>query len=183
MSDSYLSNRAGDAAAREREKMRAMLVELQAEVARLSALINNPHTEEFTRSVKLEAAHQQERWGTDHDAGKGAADWFWLLGYLSGKALQAARTVEAEPSLVTSEEADEFAIALDAGRWRMPETGDVVEELRDLLQAFVRVREDEARDEARMKLLHHIITTAAACQNWHANVSGSNTSMRPGLKP
>ena len=27
------------------------------------------------------------RWGNDGDAGKTDADWFWLIGYLAGKAL------------------------------------------------------------------------------------------------
>lgn len=31
------------------------------------------------------------------------------------------------------------------------------------------------------KILHHIITTAAACLNWHAMETGDSISMRPGL--
>lgn len=62
----------------------------KAEFERLDALINDPEIDDFLRGVRLEAAHQRERWGQDHDAGKAAADWFWLLGYLSGKALAAA---------------------------------------------------------------------------------------------
>ena len=61
--------------------------DLRAEVARLDALINNPHTNDFLEAVRTEAAHQRERWGTDHDAGKADEDWFWLIGYLAGKAL------------------------------------------------------------------------------------------------
>lgn len=100
-----------------------------AEVERLRRLIDNPHTNDFLEAVRTEAAHQRERWGAKHDAGKGAPDWFWLLGYLAGKAMHA---------------------------WRV---GDVE------------------------KLKHHIITTAAACLNWHANVSGTSTAMRPGIDP
>jgi TnpA family transposase len=37
--------------------------------------------------VRNEALHQRERWGVDQDGGKADADWFWLLGYLAGKAL------------------------------------------------------------------------------------------------
>ncbi|UZZ09013.1 hypothetical protein NDO41_16590 [Ectopseudomonas mendocina] len=55
----------------------------------LDALINTPHTDEWFDAVRLEAAHQIQRWGTDHDAGKQPADWFWLLGYLSQKAMTA----------------------------------------------------------------------------------------------
>lgn len=94
------------------------------ELERLHALINNPHTADFVEAVKSEAAHQRERWSVEHDAGKTDADWFWLIGYLAGKALH------------------------------KPE-----------------------------KQLHHIITTAAACLNWHANKTGASTSMRPGIAP
>jgi hypothetical protein len=97
---------------------------LQAEVDRLRSLINTPHTNDFLNAVRLEAAHQRERWSVEHDAGKTDADWFWLIGYLAGKALN------------------------------KPE-----------------------------KQLHHIITTAAACLNWHANKTGASTSMRPGIEP
>lgn len=61
--------------------------QLQADVVRLDALINNPHTANFLEAVRTEAAHQRERWGSDQDAGKSDADWFWLIGYLAGKAL------------------------------------------------------------------------------------------------
>ncbi len=97
-----------------------------AEVKRLDALINNPHTENFLESVRLEAAHQRERWGAKHDAGKQASDWFWLIGYLAGKAIR-------------------------------PE-------------------------QPEQKRLHHIITTAAACLNWHANVTGHSDAMKPGAE-
>ena len=56
----------------------------------LVALINTPLTADFIEGVKIEAAHQRERWGTDHDGGKTSADWFWLIGYLAGKALHSA---------------------------------------------------------------------------------------------
>lgn len=54
---------------------------------RLRALIDTPEILDFVRAVQLEAVHQRERWGSDHDAGKTDADWFWLIGYLAGKAL------------------------------------------------------------------------------------------------
>lgn len=59
----------------------------QAEIARLSGLLNTPELHDFAKAVVLEAAHQRERWASDHDAGKTAPDWFWLVGYLAGKAL------------------------------------------------------------------------------------------------
>jgi hypothetical protein len=101
----------------------------ESEVQRLHTLIHNPHTDGFLESVRIESAHQRERWGSDHDAGKTVADWFWLLGYLGGKAIAA---------------------------WKADD---------------------------RAKYLHHIVTTSAACLNWHAHETGESTSMRPGIAP
>lgn len=76
---------------------KALLKELDAQVAahqetqaKLDATLlalNTPEILDFVKAVPLEAAHQRERWGSEHDAGKAAADWFWLVGYLAGKAL------------------------------------------------------------------------------------------------
>lgn len=33
------------------------------------------------------------------------------------------------------------------------------------------------------KKLHHVITTAAVCLNWHANLTGASRAMRPGIAP
>lgn len=98
------------------------------ELERLRALLNTPELHDFSKGVVLEATHQRERWSTDNDAGKQPADWFWLLGYLGGKALRAHIDGDTE------------------------------------------------------KALHHTISTAAACANWHAAVLGK-TSMRPGIEP
>lgn len=56
---------------------------------RLIALVNTPELDKFLRAVHLEAVHQVERWGTADDRAKRPADWFWLVGYLAGKALHA----------------------------------------------------------------------------------------------
>lgn len=61
------------------------------ELVRLDALINTPHTASFDTAVELEAAHQQDRWGVDGDAGKKPEDWMWLVGILAGKAVEASR--------------------------------------------------------------------------------------------
>lgn len=63
--------------------------QLRAELEEAKRLLNTPEILDFTRAVQLEAAHQRARWGNDHDAGKTDADWFWLIGYLGGKALRA----------------------------------------------------------------------------------------------
>lgn len=101
----------------------------QNRIEELEATLNTPEVRSFMDGVNNEAAHQRARWGVEHDAGKSAADWFWLLGYVAGKALQADKVGDTE------------------------------------------------------KLLHHIVTTAAVCANWHLNVSGADTSMRPGIEP
>jgi hypothetical protein len=90
-------------------------------------LINVPHTEDYFEAVKLEAAHQIQRWGSEHDEGKTPDSWFWLLGRLSGKALTAFLLGDNE------------------------------------------------------KGKHHIISSSAMLLNWHRNVTGDNTSMRPGI--
>lgn len=65
----------------------------------LEAMVNNPHTDEFLPAVKLEAAHQRDRWGEAHDRGKSAENWFWLVGYLAGKCLRAVITGDREKAL------------------------------------------------------------------------------------
>lgn len=66
------------------------LLAARAERDRLLAVVNSPEVVNFLRGVHLEAVHQVERWGTAHDRAKRPADWFWLVGYLAGKALHAA---------------------------------------------------------------------------------------------
>jgi hypothetical protein len=102
------------------------ILALKERNAALDALLNTPELVDFAKAVHLEAAHQIQRWGSDHDAGKEPEDWFWLVGYLAGKALHAIKSGNAE------------------------------------------------------KALHHLITTAAALNNWHAQVLGKS-NMRPGL--
>jgi hypothetical protein len=66
-------------------------VPLEAELARLRALLNTPEVLSFMKGVQLEAIHQVERWGTADDRAKRPEDWFWLVGYLAGKALHAQK--------------------------------------------------------------------------------------------
>lgn len=100
--------------------------ELVAEVERLHGLINNPHTEQFLKAVRLEAAHQRERWGDAHDRQKSDADFFWTLGWLAGKAV---------------------------------------------------------RFESQEKRLHHIVTSAALCLNWHRLAKESAAPAKNGGTP
>lgn len=66
------------------------------ELLRLRALINNPETQDYLKGVEAEAAHQQERWGSGHDAGKADADWVFLIGFLLGKSVQAFKAGDEE---------------------------------------------------------------------------------------
>lgn len=49
--------------------------------------INTPYIEDFITGVASEIAYQRETWGAAHDRSKSAENWFWLVGYLAGKAL------------------------------------------------------------------------------------------------
>lgn len=83
-----------DLAERTRERDEAI-----AKWVSLEKKLNTPELHDFSAAVTLEAAHQRERWGSEHDAGKEPADWFWLLGYLSGKALRAHMSGDLEKAL------------------------------------------------------------------------------------
>lgn len=63
---------------------------LRAEIAELKRQINTPETMDFVLGLQLESTHQRYRWGADHDEGKSAFDWFWLIGYLAQKAAESA---------------------------------------------------------------------------------------------
>lgn len=78
------------------EPAKSGIAALKNEAERLRALLNTPEVENFDKAVPLEAAHQQERWGSAHDAGKEPEDWFWLVGYLAGKALAAYKAGNSE---------------------------------------------------------------------------------------
>ena len=67
-----------------------------SELDRQHKLLNTPEVKDFARAVVLEAAHQVQRWGEWHDRAKKPEDWFWLIGYLAGKALAAAKTDDPE---------------------------------------------------------------------------------------
>lgn len=93
-------------AADELEKLEAERDQLRAErdAAQLAyegalAKLNAPELRDFAQAVVLEAAHQRERWGVDHDAGKAPADWYWLLGWLAGKAVHALAAGNVDKAL------------------------------------------------------------------------------------
>lgn len=69
---------------------------LQSELTKARELLNTPHTDDWFEGVRLEAGRQIGRWGTEHDAGKAPADWFWLIGYLAQKAMIAQMSGDEE---------------------------------------------------------------------------------------
>lgn len=50
-----------------------------------------PELEDFAKGVVIEAQHQRQRWGDEHDSEKEPEEWFWLVGYLAGKGLRSQR--------------------------------------------------------------------------------------------
>jgi hypothetical protein len=104
-------------------------IRMEAWALRVAAKVNSPETEDWMAGVPLEAEHQIERWGSAHDIGKTAWDWYWLIGHLAQKAAVAALFGNIE------------------------------------------------------KAKHHTISTAAALLNWHRNLTGESTAMRPGIDP
>jgi hypothetical protein len=149
--------------------------------------INTPEIHDFLAAVENEALHQRERWGSEHDAGKTDADWFWLIGYLAGKALHAGKG-ELLPRyrhvkrggiyevIATAE--DENNRGTDLVIYRGESDHKIFS--RPAVQ-FYDGRFERMAIEPNDKLLHHIITTAAACLNWHAYKTGSYKAMRPGI--
>ncbi len=75
---------------------------LAKELRRLKSLIWTPHTDNFLEAVRIEAAHQKERWGDDHDKMKEDQDWFWTLGWLAGKAVRSESQKKRLHHIVTS---------------------------------------------------------------------------------
>lgn len=52
----------------------------------IRAMIYNPEVESFLTGVLIEVEHQKDRW-KDSDPMKSDADWYWLIGWLGGKAV------------------------------------------------------------------------------------------------
>jgi hypothetical protein len=61
--------------------------DLEVEAMEAFDLLNNPIVLDFLDGARAEVAHQIQRWGTVGDRAKEPQDWFWLVGYLAGKAL------------------------------------------------------------------------------------------------
>lgn len=66
------------------------LTRLRQRIQQLEQERDTPQTQNFLEAVKHEAWHQRYRWQQD-DQNKTHAQWFWLVGYLAGKALHDVR--------------------------------------------------------------------------------------------
>lgn len=91
---------------------------LRAENARLTGLLNTPEIKDFATAVQLEAAHQRERWAPNHDAAKTDDDWFWLIGYLAGKALHTPIRKDFAGQQTYVEQRDEVVFGLSSDEVR-----------------------------------------------------------------
>lgn len=65
------------------------MAERDAFKAAVHGYINTPQSADFVEAAQVEAQHQRDRWGADHDAGKRPEDWIALVTYLLGKATKA----------------------------------------------------------------------------------------------
>lgn len=72
---------------------------LARRVQELEQQLNTPELQDFAAGVVSEAQHQRARWGSEHNAGKTAADWFWLIGYLAQKAMYAQLSGDTDKAL------------------------------------------------------------------------------------
>lgn len=143
------------------------LAKLRARVAELEAKLNTPEIVDFAKAVELEAAHQRERWGSAHDAGKTDADWFWLIGYLSGKALH-------------NPPPDTNACGCPTNNQLLQALGITVPP--EMAASADGLATGHLKRCFTEKKLHRIVTIAAAAANWHAAILGL-TNMRPGIEP
>lgn len=132
------------------DELREQLAEMTAERDRLLAMINTPELVDFPRAVYLESVHQLHRWGAEDRSSKTPQEWFWLVGYLGGRALGHHKEAERLEELAAS------STEVDAAQLR-PQI-----------------------DHHRKKATHHVITMAAAASHWHADVLRRFTGMKPG---
>lgn len=130
----------------ELEEMSRQADEWRRRAQELDTLINSPLTADFLRAVKLEAAHQVERWGADDRAKKSEVDWLWLITYLAAKVIVGKNSVP-------------FPGGLESARVIADDTRAGAQ----FQLNYVATSDDEE------KRAHRIITIAAAALNWYRN--------------
>lgn len=65
-------------------------------VMRLDDLINSPELQDFIKGLKLESAHQTEKWGSEHEETKFPHDYALVLDKLKGKQALAIWDLDVE---------------------------------------------------------------------------------------
>lgn len=79
--------------------LRAENERLEELTTALIARISNPEINLFMEGVVIEAAHQVERWGAEHDASKTFEHWTALLTRLLGKFVDANWSHDGDKAL------------------------------------------------------------------------------------
>lgn len=69
------------------EKHDPLVIELLSRYEKLYGLINKPEVIDFTRGMSCEFAFQNLKWGDETLDNYTHEDWFWVVGYLAGKAV------------------------------------------------------------------------------------------------
>lgn len=157
----------------------------------LDQLINTPEVDDFLQGVRLEAAHQVQRWGDAHDRSKSAENWFWLVGYLAGKALRAA-IGESLPRYKHLKRGTTYEVVSVGEDENNRGRSLVVYRGEDDGKIWVRPAEQffdgrfvELPAEPSEKALHHTISAGAALFNWHKAIhrdkSGAGVGQDPDL--
>lgn len=136
-----------------REELGALVHD--ARLAReLHELVNSAQIADFSRAVKLEAAHQVLRFGSADRQAKDPAAWFWLLGHLAARSLEHHKEAERLQALLDDEP--------------------------DASSPYKQSVYTPHIARHRQKAAHHAITSAAVLAHWHASIVGQATAVRPG---
>lgn len=70
---------------------------LESRIHELNAIIHTPESNEFLKGVSIEGEYQRQLHGVDiTDARFDWHQWFWVTGYLLGKALAACKSGEGD---------------------------------------------------------------------------------------
>lgn len=117
-------------------------VEQAKEDGRVAAL-NVPELRDFVDGVILEAQHQRQRWGEAHDRSKSAEQWFWLVGFLAGKALRAHVDGDVEKALHHT-----ISTAAALSQWHAAILGEMAEKFAQQIQVNGRGRDADLDPEA-----------------------------------
>lgn len=96
----------------------------ELEILRLRDAMDTPEQHDFLTAAVTEAQYQKARW-SENDAQKTDSDWFWLIGYLVGKAMHDVRSKRVHHlTAAAAALANWHAAALARGEQMPEERGD-----------------------------------------------------------